>query len=26
VVLMHLIEKKVAIPGFIVAGAKTGGH
>lgn len=26
VVLMQLIEKKVAIPGFVVAGAKTGGH
>ncbi len=26
VVLMHVIEKKVAIPGFIVAGTSTGGH
>jgi glutamate/aspartate transport system permease protein len=25
VVLMHAIEKKVAIPGFIVAGS-SGGH
>ena len=26
VVLMHVIEKKVAIPGFIVAGTASGGH
>ena len=26
VVLMQLIEKKVAIPGFVVAGSRTGGH
>ncbi len=26
VYLMHRLEKKVAIPGFIVAGAASGGH
>ena len=26
VALMHLVEKKVAIPGFIVPGRATGGH
>ena len=26
VALMHLLEKKVAIPGFIVAGSTSGGH
>ena len=26
VFMMHWLEKKVAIPGFIVAGGKSGGH
>ncbi|MET3130987.1 glutamate/aspartate transport system permease protein [Oxalobacteraceae bacterium GrIS 1.11] len=26
VLLMHLIEKESAIPGFVVAGASSGGH